>query len=317
MYMSVAVPLSLRQGKQTLPFFWELLPFGSLIISHDLIRMRSVELVPGIRSSVLGFGCAPILGSVDGKTARRAIDCAVDCGVTHFDLARSYGYGEAESFVGNVLKSRRDQLVIASKFGIQANWKASLLKPLKPLVRLIRQNQQHSSSNAKSIQTGLTGVADRFHDRIPLRSKDMIRNVERSLRALQMDYLDYLFIHEPHEFLTHIDELVLASQQLKQEGKIRAFGLAFMNSQKSSHQSYLNQFDVLQFDNPPGLSNYKALVNDRGPFTNVLFSALKGGNPNLKPLDKLRQLSNDFPNSVILCSMFKEEHIKANCNIVQ
>ena len=57
--------------------------------------MKKVELVKGIQSSVLGFGCAPILGSVGAKTATRAIDCAIDCGITHFDLARSYGYGEA------------------------------------------------------------------------------------------------------------------------------------------------------------------------------------------------------------------------------
>lgn len=278
--------------------------------------MRSVELVPGIRSSVLGFGCAPILGSVDGKTARRAIDCAIDCGITHFDLARSYGYGEAEKFVGEILKDRRSQLVIASKFGIQANWKASLLKPLKPLVRLIRQTRPQQAKTTESVQNNLSSVADRFHDRIPLRSADMSRSLERSLTALNMDYLDYLFIHEPQEPLTHIDELILTAQKLKTEGKIRAFGLAFMNGQEPLHKSYLDQFDVLQFNKPLEAPVYQALVNERGNSANVLFSAMKGGTAEQKPVDKLRLLSKDFPNSVVLCSMFKEEHIMANAKVL-
>ena len=62
--------------------------------------MKQIELSTGISSSVLGFGCAPILGSVDGRTAARAVACALDNGITHFDLARSYGYGAAEGFIG-------------------------------------------------------------------------------------------------------------------------------------------------------------------------------------------------------------------------
>ena len=42
--------------------------------------MRTVELVPGIKSSALGFGCAPILGAVDGAVARRALAVALDEG---------------------------------------------------------------------------------------------------------------------------------------------------------------------------------------------------------------------------------------------
>src|SRR3990170_3473308 len=107
--------------------------------------MRTIELVKGIHSSVLGFGCAPILGSVDSKKAQRSLDFALACGINHLDLARSYGYGEAEHFVGTVIKNRRDKLVLASKFGIVANWKAKLLRPIKPIVRLLKENAKKKS----------------------------------------------------------------------------------------------------------------------------------------------------------------------------
>lgn len=278
--------------------------------------MKSIELVPGIRSSVLGFGCAPILGSVDGKTARRAIDCAIDCGVTHFDLARSYGYGEAEAFVGGLLKGHRNQFVIASKFGIQANWKAGLLRPLKPIVRFVRGKRLSQTALGEAKSSGVTKVADRFHDRIPLRSSTMLQSVEKSLQALQMDYLDYLFIHEPHERVIHVDELFESAYKLKKEGKIRAFGLAFMNAQKPLHERYIDQFDVLQFDNPPIRTVYDALVEERGFASNVFFSPIKGGDLAMKPAEKIQLLCKDFPKSVVLCSMFKEEHVVSNCKLI-
>lgn len=273
--------------------------------------MRSVELVPGIQSSALGFGCASVLGSIDGKTARRAIDCAIDCGITHFDLARSYGYGQAEEFVGKILRKRRYSFVLASKFGIRANWKAIGLTPLKPLIRWIRSTQPSQKMTAGTASNSLTH-ADRFHDRVPLRAPEMSRSVEKSLRTLRIDYLDYLFVHEPPGRLIHIDELVETANQLKAQGKVRAFGLALTNAQKPLHQSYLSQFDLLQVDCPREESVYRALVAERGLASNVLFSVMKAGPVAMEPLNKLRLISQDFANSVILCSMFREEHIIAN-----
>ena len=275
--------------------------------------MKTVELINGIKSSALGFGCAPILGAVDALKARRALDCAIACGITHFDLARSYGYGEAEQFVGKVIKGRREKLVIASKFGIKANWKASLLRPAKPLIRILRNNFANKSSpHIPPAVEAISSVADRFHDRIPFRSSEMRLSLERSLQALNTDYLDYFFVHEPQESLHYIDELTDLAEKLKQEGKIRAWGLAYMRSNESIHRSYLTKFDVLQFDNSPGAQGYKSVVEERGLKPNVIFSPLRGGTSELSPTGKLKKLFDDFPNSVILCSMFNEQHLKEN-----
>lgn len=275
--------------------------------------MKTVELVKGIRSSALGFGCAPILGAVDGSRAQRALDCALDCGITHFDLARSYGYGEAERFVGNALKGRRNQLVIASKFGIRANWKAALLKPVKPLVRMIREGRRGQPAPTTAVSPApVRNVADRFHDRIPLRGAQMRQSLEQSLRALNTDYLDYFFVHEPQERLLYFEEMATTADQLKQEGKIRAWGLAYMRSQAHLHQAYVAGFDVLQFDNSPGAPDYDAVVAERGVKPNVLFSPFRGGAKHIQPAEKLTKLAGDFPNSVVLCSMFNPQHLREN-----
>jgi aryl-alcohol dehydrogenase-like predicted oxidoreductase len=279
--------------------------------------MKKVELVKGISSSVLGFGCAPILGSVGAKTALRALDCALDCGINHFDLARSYGYGEAEHFVGKVIKGRRNDVVLASKFGITANWKAQALKPAKPVLRFVLGKLKGNPSN-KPVQAVNTGaaVADRFHDRLPINSSTMRSSLEKSLKALGTDYLDYFFVHEPLESIIDIDDLAATAQLLKKEGKIRAWGLAFMRSQQHLHQTYLDKFDVLQFDNSPGVNGYDTVVADRGQEANVIFSPLRGGSAAMKPAEKLIQLFDDFPRSVILCSMFNEHHLKENAALL-
>jgi aryl-alcohol dehydrogenase-like predicted oxidoreductase len=73
--------------------------------------------------SRLGFGCDPMgghaWGAVDAGEAARAIQEAVDSGVTLFDTADCYGLGESERLLGKALRGRRDKVVIASKFGVR------------------------------------------------------------------------------------------------------------------------------------------------------------------------------------------------------
>lgn len=275
--------------------------------------MRKVELVKGIQSSVLGFGCAPILGSNDAATSRRALELAFEYGVNHFDLARSYGYGEAEKFVGKVLGSKRDKIILTSKFGIVANWKAELLRPLKPIVRLLREPKKKAGENNPGIKKE-TSVADIFHDRIEITSSAMRKNLEKSLRALKTDYLDYFLIHEPSASIKNMDQLCDTASRLKEEGKIRAWGLAYMKHQAHLHQSYLHRFDVLQFNNSPVDVDYQQIFEERSTSPNIFFSPLRGG-PQMTPRQKLEKLLTDFSKTVILCSMYTEKHLKENVQL--
>lgn len=277
--------------------------------------MKKVELVPGIHSSVLGFGCAPILGSVGANKAKRALLLALDNGINHFDIARSYGYGEAEQFVGGLLKPYRKDLVIASKFGIEANNKAKLLSPIKPIVRYLKNKKKKFFPSLSITETTSMGIADSFHNRILLNPSKMNKSLEESLRALKTDYLDFFFIHEPIETIIDIDELLYMGQKLKQEGKIRAFGIAFMQNQKELHINYLKYFDVLQFNNSPGMKGYENIRQERAVFPNIFFSPINGGNSQLSVAEKLRNLHRDFPKSVILCSMFNEHHLISNAKL--
>ena len=90
--------------------------------------MRKIA-VPGINIEipVLGFGCSS-LASVGEKKALQLLGTAFDAGVRHFDVARYYGYGEAESLLGAFVKSRRSEVTITTKFGIEPPRRTNALR---------------------------------------------------------------------------------------------------------------------------------------------------------------------------------------------
>jgi aryl-alcohol dehydrogenase-like predicted oxidoreductase len=81
-----------------------------------------VELVDlgrsGLRVSRVGLGCNNFGGRIDLDATRAVVDAALEVGVTFFDTAAVYGNGgDSERFLGEILGSRRDEAVIATKFG--------------------------------------------------------------------------------------------------------------------------------------------------------------------------------------------------------
>ena len=72
----------------------------------------------GIRTSVIGLGCNNFGRRIDLNAARAVVDAALEEGVTFFDTADIYGQGQSEEFLGEILQGRRDQVVLATKFGM-------------------------------------------------------------------------------------------------------------------------------------------------------------------------------------------------------
>ena len=72
----------------------------------------------GLRASRVGLGCNNFGGRLDLERTRAVVDAALDVGVTFFDTAEIYGNGgDSERFLGEALAARRDEAIIATKFG--------------------------------------------------------------------------------------------------------------------------------------------------------------------------------------------------------
>lgn len=79
--------------------------------------MRTRKLGP-LEVTVVGLGCNNFGGRIDEEATRAVVDAALDAGVTFFDTADIYGNsGGSEEFLGRVLEGRRDEIVLATKFG--------------------------------------------------------------------------------------------------------------------------------------------------------------------------------------------------------
>ena len=181
--------------------------------------MRAIA-VPGIEIQipVLGFGCSS-LASVGEKKALQLLGTAFDAGVRHFDVARYYGYGEAEGLLGTFVKSRRAQVTITTKFGIEPPRRTSVLgvamQAGRRLVQFVPAARGFLRRQAQGlVKSGAFSV------------KDAQTSLETSLRELGTDYIDFFLLHEYTVSENSPDELVAFLTDTVKAGKIRYFGLA-------------------------------------------------------------------------------------------
>jgi aryl-alcohol dehydrogenase-like predicted oxidoreductase len=152
------------------------------------MRYRSLGS-SGLLVSVVGLGCNNFGRRLDVNGTRAVVEAALDAGITLFDTADIYGgRGASESLMGEVLGARRDQIVLATKWG---NQKADM---------------------------GYGPVAGAKGGRAYVK-----RAVTESLRRLRTDYIDLYQLHTPDPE-TPIDETILALDELITEGKVRYAG---------------------------------------------------------------------------------------------
>ncbi len=146
--------------------------------------------------SALGLGCMSMsqsYGEADRSESERALHRALDVGYTMLDTASLYGYEHNEKLIGETLKDRRQEYVLASKCG-----------------------------NFRDRETGKRTVDGR---------PEKIREIcEQSLRNLQTDVIDLYYLHRLDPKVP-IEESTGALAELVAEGKIRSIGLSEVSSE--------------------------------------------------------------------------------------
>lgn len=184
------------------------------------MNMKTIALdKSGKRTPVLGFGCSAMMGRVGRRDSLAALGAAYDAGITFFDTARSYGYGESEALLGEFLRGRRDSVVVSTKFGIFPARASALKRSLKPLARKLIQL---APAARKAMQRQLVAQSTGGHFSVAA----LHESLETSLRALQTEYVDMLFLHEPQVSVLEQEDLFAALEQLVVAGKTRCFGVA-------------------------------------------------------------------------------------------
>jgi aryl-alcohol dehydrogenase-like predicted oxidoreductase len=144
--------------------------------------------------SDMGLGCmgmSAFYGTSDEGEAIRTIHRAIELGCTFLDTAEMYGPFKNEELVGKALQGHRDEVVLATKFGIR--WAPTDDEPMRRVIDGTPENVR--------------------------------RSIEGSLKRLGTDHVDLYYQHriDPN---TPIEETVGALAELVQEGKVRHIGLS-------------------------------------------------------------------------------------------
>ena len=143
----------------------------------------------GLMVSVAGLGCNNFGRRVDLAGTRAVVDAAMDAGISMLDTSDTYGDGGAsEELLGEVLAGRREQVVLATKFGHQG------------------------------YDMGYGPAAGAKGGRAYIR-----RAIEASLRRFRTDYIDLYQLHTPDPE-TPVAETLAALTELVTEGKVRYLG---------------------------------------------------------------------------------------------
>lgn len=154
-----------------------------------------------VLASAIGVGTWAMGGSMWGGSDERdsvaAIKASIDNGVSLIDTAPGYGLGLAEELVGRAIKGRRDEVVIATKCGL--NW-------------------HHGRGN--HFFDDLGRKVHRYLGR-----DGILHEIDESLRRLGTDHVD-LYITHWQDPTTPIEETMTTLLDLKQVGKIRAIGIS-------------------------------------------------------------------------------------------
>jgi aryl-alcohol dehydrogenase-like predicted oxidoreductase len=153
------------------------------------VRQRNLGR-SGLQVSVIGLGCNNFGGRVDLEASRKVVHKALDLGITLLDVADVYGglggghLGASEECLGQILGARRNDIVLATKFGI-----------------------------AMDAGEMLKGASRRY----------IMSAVDASLRRLRTDRIDLYQVHRPDP-LTPIEETLRALDDLIRQGKVRYIG---------------------------------------------------------------------------------------------
>lgn len=145
-----------------------------------------------LKVSRIGLGCMGMSHIYTGRDQSeeesiRTLHHALDLGVTHFDTAEMYGPYLNEELVGKALKGRRDQVTLASKFGLMSHV----------------GNPSATDSSAANIRIAIEG----------------------SLKRLDTDYIDLYYQHRVDKTVP-IEDVIGTLSELIAEGKIRHIGLS-------------------------------------------------------------------------------------------
>ena len=173
----------------------------------------------GRSTSRVGLGTGGLLRIPRSRQRQALLAGALEAGITHFDTAPIYGFGESERALGRFLRGRRSQVTLTTKFGLQPSWLAARLRPLQSTARQL-------VAAFPAVKRAAVAKASALYAAPSFPLAGIRASLEASLRALQTDHVDFFLAHQASTQALPGEEVIGLLESLRAAGKIRAFGVA-------------------------------------------------------------------------------------------
>jgi D-threo-aldose 1-dehydrogenase len=190
----------------------------------------------------LGFGGSGLMGGISERESLRLLETAFDAGIRHFDVAPAYGHGRAERCLGKFLRGKRDQVTVATKYGILPPAQAGLLEMARSVVR-------PAVARLPAVRKRVAQAAAGMRSKAKFSAEEARRSLEHSLRELGLHAVDVWLLHEATAENLDSSDLLPMLQDAQQRGLIGGYGVGAergrLNEVWERHRNYCR---VLQFD---------------------------------------------------------------------
>ncbi len=215
----------------------------------------------------IGIGSSGYGSRINSRNSEKIIKELFSYGINYIDTSPLYGAGQAEKIIGKTYQDRK-QVILATKFGLNSKKKNKIFQLLIPIVRLI-YNFPIIKQILKNRKVS--------HDEYPLSLIDIEKSVESSLKYLNTNYLDILFIHNNIYHYLNDSEVLNYLIDLKSKKIISKLGITTSLKDENIYNLIKLNDDLIDIIQIP-LSNY-SYFSDLNVEINC-FSAFSNGQIN-------------------------------------
>ena len=202
--------------------------------------------------SGIGFGCASLGSRKSRAESLASLARAFDAGIRWFDVAPSYGDGEAEKLLGEFLRNRRSSVSLCTKVGILPGPVSLSKRLLRPAVRLVLNAAPSARSAIKRRRPAAVKLA--------VTPALIARSIDCSLSRLGVERVDVLALHDAAPEEVARDDVLRALETVLSSGKADRIGIASSAEAGTVALGASSLFGLVQVANNPFEPNLAALA---------------------------------------------------------
>jgi D-threo-aldose 1-dehydrogenase len=298
--------------------------------------VEQIRLASGGRETTrLGYGCSSIMGALGRRQSLRLLEAAYDAGIRHFDVAPMYGYGEAESCLGE-FRARHNDITITTKYGIAPPKRGGMLRAARRVVGPVLERIPALKRRLVRAAGAVAAPAEKSR----FSAEEARVSLENSLRALRTNFIDVWLLHEAEASDLTDDALLNFLHEAVAQKKIGTFGVgsdtaklpALLRERPAYCQVVQHDWSVLdplEPQDPAFHIHHRALTDRLHALHNNLVADRQRCNRwseitgrDLARREQLAALMLKaalvlYPNTVVLVSSKNPAHIKENVRVAE